>query len=90
MKNDCVVPFREHQRQKLRDLSKVLPKSKDYPVAQNIPLNDYIEELKSTYPEMFQTNGSLKSRVFMDEPAAADCARFVRSWKNSPYRIIPV
>jgi hypothetical protein len=85
-----VTPLNELQRERLRDLSKVR-KDRNYSTAPNIELEKYINELWSQYPEYFHgTKNSLSKRVFMDEPAAADCARFVRSWKDSPYRIIPV
>ena len=81
----------ELQRQKLRDLSKVR-KDKDYPATPNMALEKYIEELRDQYPEAFHTKGSLKERVFMDEPRlnATPYARSVRAYAESPIHIIPV
>ena len=84
--NDCVSPFNEHQRQMLRDLSDVREDNKYTEV--NRKLQDYIETLRDIYPEMFHTDKTLKNRVFFDEPRslATSCARFVRSYSQSPYR----
>ncbi|CAB4123597.1 hypothetical protein UFOVP48_41 [uncultured Caudovirales phage] len=90
--NDCVSPFNEHQRQRLRDLSKVQLRGKDYPTTPNLPLEEYITQLKDLYPEMFHTHESLKQRVFMDTPTALHVpyTRAVRTHAQSPIRIIPV
>ena len=86
--NDCVSPFNETQRQRLRDLSKVC---KEYSAVPNAALNEYITQLKDLYPEMFQDEESARRRVFVDEPrsAATDRARFVRPRSQSPHNIVP-
>ena len=82
--NDCVSPFNETQRQKLRDLSKVRP-NKDYLVQPNIRLEEYLEELRDMYPEKFHTKESLKMRVFVDTPTSIiPHARCVRPREQSP------
>lgn len=83
--NDCVSPFNETQRQKLKDLSKVR-KDKNYSTTPNMKLEEYIAELYDMYPEMFHTTNTLKDRVFMDTPTslATPYARCVRSRENSP------
>ena len=88
--NDCVSPFNETQRQRLRDLSK-LRKDKEYSAIPNTALNEYITQLKDLYPEMFQDEESARRRVFVDEPrsAATDRARFVRPRSQSPHNIVP-
>jgi hypothetical protein len=82
--NDCVSPFNEHQRQMLRDLSDVREGNKYTEV--NRRLEDYIETLRDMYPEMFHTDKTRKTRVFMDEPRSLSMpfARFVRAWSQSP------
>lgn len=82
--NDCVSPFNEHQRQMLRDLSDVRADNKYTEI--NRKLQDYIETLQDIYPEMFHTDKTLKTRVFMDEPRSISMpfARFVRAWSQSP------
>lgn len=86
---DCVSPFNTTQRQRLKDLSKVPPRGTEYPAHRNAALDAYIEQLKEFYPEMFQTNESLKHRTFIDEPTALHVpfGRFVRSVFESPYRL---
>ena len=87
---DCVSPFNDHQRAKLKSLSRVQPKGKDYPVTPNTALDEYIATLKELNPDMFQTKESLKERVFVDEPSTSVYKRSVRTYSESPYRIIPV
>ena len=89
--NDCVSPFNEAQRQKLRELSKVRV-DRDYPVQPNKPLNDYIKQMQDLYPNMFHlTKADLETRVFMDTPTAnIPHARAVRTLAQSPRRIQPV
>lgn len=83
--NDCVSPFNEHQRQMLKDLSKVR-KDKNYSATPNVKLEEYIETLKDMYPEMFHTKDTLKNRVFVDTPTslATPYARCVRPREQSP------
>jgi hypothetical protein len=83
--NDCVSPFTEAQRQRLKDLSKVR-KDKNYSATPNAKLEEYIEVLHDMYPEMFHTKESLKMRVFMDTPTslATPYARCVRPREESP------
>jgi len=81
----------ELQRQKLRDLSRVLTgDKKDYPVRPNEPLEAYITELREQYPEAFLDKDSLKNRVFMDEPRFIHNAKFIRAYGKSPIHIVPV
>jgi len=89
--NDCVSPFNETQRQKLRELSKVRV-DRDYPATPNKPLDEYIKQMKDLYPEMFHlTKADLDSRVFMDTPSGnIPYARAVRTLAQSPRRIQPV
>ena len=86
--NATVSPFNEHQRQRLKDLSKVQEKGKDYPVQPNRMLEDYIATLKDMYPEKFHMNrADLESRVFVDEPTSLIIhARSIRPRDHSPYR----
>jgi hypothetical protein len=86
---DCVSPFNEHQRKKLKSLSRLQPKGKDYPAAPNKALDEYIATLKESNPEMFQTKESMRNRAFVDEPSLSVYGRFVRPQSESPYRIIP-
>jgi len=86
---DCVSPFNDHQRAKLKALSKVRPLGKDYPATPNKDLDEYIETLKTLNPHMFQTKESLKDRVFVDEPSSGVYKRSVRTYAESPHRIIP-
>ena len=81
--------FTETQRQHLRDLSRVR-KDKDYSVTSNIRLDDYIDQLKLQYPEMFHTKESLRDRVFVDQPMSGAYKRYVRTYAQSPLRIVPV
>jgi hypothetical protein len=85
--NGCSNPFTEHQRQQLKDLSKVQEKGKDYPTQPNRKLEDYIETLHDMYPEKFQrTRADLESRVFFDTPTSlVPYARSVRPRDKSPY-----
>jgi hypothetical protein len=83
---DCVSPFNDHQRAKLKSLSKVLPEGQEYPVAPNKALDEYIKTLKTLNPEMFQTKESMKERVFVDEPSSDIYKRVIRSYAESPYR----
>jgi hypothetical protein len=87
--NDCVSPFNEAQRARLQYLSKVREDG-NYSGMPNVPLQEYIEELKDLYPNMFQDNTTLKHRVFFDEPTPGrdpvHHARFVRAKEQSPYR----
>jgi hypothetical protein len=88
-----MIKLNEQQRQRLRDLSRVITgDKKDYPVLPNMPLETYIEELRDQYPEAFLTKDDLSKRVFMDEPRliATPYARSVRSYAQSPIRIVPV
>lgn len=89
--NDCVSPFNETQRQRLKDLSKIR-KDKNYPAAPNIKLEEYIEELRDMYPEKFHTKDTVKHRVFVDEPRSiyTPYARYVRPYAESPIHITPV
>ena len=86
--NDCVSPFNEAQRQKLRELSKVMPRGKEYSAVPNKPLEEYIKQMRDLYPEMFhKTKADLESRVFMDTPSAnITYARAVRTPAQSPWR----
>lgn len=81
--------FDETQRQHLRDLSKIR-KDKDYPVAPNIRLDYYIDQLKQQHPELFHTKETLQDRVFMDQPMSGAYKRYVRTYAESPLRIVPV
>ena len=85
--NAAVSPFNEYQRQRLKDLSKVQERGKDYPVQPNRMLEDYIETLKDMYPEKFHlTKKDLDSRVFFDAPTSLiHHARSLRSREQSPY-----
>jgi hypothetical protein len=87
---DCVSPFNEHQRNKLKSLSRLQPKGKDYPATPNQALDEYIATIKELNPEMFQTKESMKNRVFVDEPSSSVYKRCVRAYSESPYRVIPV
>ena len=87
---DCVSPFNDHQRAKLKSLSRVQPKGKDYPVTPNKALDEYIATLKELNPNMFQTKESMKERVFVDEPSSGVYKRVIRSYAESPHRIIAV
>lgn len=82
--NDCVSPFNEGQRQRLRALSNV--RAGIAPLTSNAALDEYIAQLKALYPEMFHTANTLKHRVFFDEPRSLliPFARCVRSWAQSP------
>ena len=85
--NDCVSPFTETQRQRLKDLSDVRS-DRNY-TQENRRLEDYLETLKDMYPEKFhRTKADLDSRVFFDEPTtiATPRARCVRSRDQSPYQ----
>ena len=83
--------FNDLQKQKLRDLSRVLHGDrKDYPAAANAPLEAYIKELREEYPELFLTPKDLSERVFMDQPRSGAYARYVRSREHSPRLITPV
>ena len=81
--------FNETQRQHLRDLSRVR-KDKDYAITSNIRLDDYIDQLKLQYPELFHTKESLRDRVFVDQPMSGAYKRFIRTYAESPLRIVPV
>jgi len=83
----CSNPLNEHQRQMLKDLSKVQERGKDYPVMPNVKLEQYIETLKDMYPEKFlMTKKDLDSRVFFDTPTSfIPCTRSVRAREQSPY-----
>jgi hypothetical protein len=88
---DCASPFNDHQRAKLKSLSRVQPKGEDYPVTPNKALNEYIATLKELNPHMFQTKESMKERVFVDEPSTTSVyKRCIRTYAESPHRIIPV
>lgn len=78
------TPLNELQSQVLRDISDVREDNKYLEV--NKKLQDYIETLQDIYPEMFHTDKTLKTRVFMDEPRSSSMpfARFVRAWSQSP------
>jgi hypothetical protein len=86
--NDCVSPFNETQRQRLRELSKVMPRGEEYPAVPNKPLEEYIKQMRDLYPEMFHnTKADLDSRVFMDTPSAnIPYAHAVRTPAQSPWR----
>jgi len=86
--NSSSNPFTEHQRQQLKDLSKVQEHGKDYSVLPNMKLEQYIETLKDMYPEKFhKTRADLESRVFFDEPTSiTPHARSVRPRSQSPYQ----
>ena len=89
--NDCVSPFNETQRARLKALSKVQVKGKDYSATPNDALEQYIAQLKAIYPNMFHTKNTLKDRVFMDTPTSIiPYARAVRTLQQSPHRIVPV
>jgi hypothetical protein len=81
--------FNEIQRQHLRDLSHIR-KDKEYPVTSNIRLDDYIDQLREQYPEMFHPKESLRDRVFVDQPMSGAYKRFIRTYAESPLRIVPV
>jgi hypothetical protein len=87
---DCASPFNDHQRAKLKSLSRVKPKGEDYPVTPNKALDEYIATLKELNPHMFQTKESMKERVFVDEPSTSVYKRSIRTYAESPHRIIPV
>lgn len=74
----------------LRSLSRLQPKGVDYPATRNRALDEYIATLKSLSPEMFQTKESMRERVFVDEPSSGVYKRVIRSYAESPYRIIAV
>jgi len=77
--------FNDLQKQKLRDLSRVLRgDKKDYPSAPNKPLEDCIAGMREEYPELFLTPKNLSERVFMDQPRSGAYARYVRSRDQSP------
>jgi len=83
--------FNDLQKQKLRDLSRVLHgDKKDYPSAPNAPLEEYIAELRDEFPEYFLKPKDLSERVFMDQPRSGAYARYVRSRAQSPRLITPV
>ena len=80
----CAIPFTEHQRQMLKDLSDVR-ENKNY-TQSNRKLDDYIETLQSMYPEMFmRTKQDFDERMFFDEPMSEPKANFVRARSKSPY-----
>jgi hypothetical protein len=82
--NDGASPFNATQRQRLRDLSKVL-ESGAYSAQPNMPLENYLETLRDMYPERFHTKESLKMRVFVDTPTSIiPYERCVRSREQSP------
>jgi hypothetical protein len=82
--NDCVSPFNEAQRQRLKDLSKVLD-DQAYSAQPNMPLEEYLETLRDMYPEKFHTKESLKMRVFVDTPTSIiPYERCVRPREQSP------
>jgi hypothetical protein len=80
-----VSPFNPTQRQRLRDLSKVL-ENQAYSAQPNAPLEEYLEVLRDMYPEKFHNKESLKLRVFMDTPTtfSTPYARCVRPRDQSP------
>jgi hypothetical protein len=83
--------FNDLQKQKLRDLSRVLHgDKKDYPAAANVLLEAYIKELREECFELFLTPKDLSDRVFMDQPRSGAYARYVRDYHQSPRRITPV
>jgi hypothetical protein len=83
--NDCVSPFNEAQRQRLKDLSNVLD-NQAYSAMPNMRLEEYLEVLRDMYPEKFHTKESLKTRVFVDTPTTLSTpyARCVRPREQSP------
>jgi hypothetical protein len=87
---DCVSPFNDRQREKLKSLSRVQPKGNEYPITPNKALDEYIATLKESNPEMFQTKESARERVFVDEPSTSVYKRSIRTYAESPYRIISV
>ena len=79
-----VSPFNPTQRQRLKDLSKVL-ENQAYSAQPNIPLEEYLEVLRDMYPEKFHTKESLKMRTFVDTPTSfIPYARCVRPRDQSP------
>ena len=71
--------FNDLQKQKLRDLSRVLHgDKKDYPAAPNAPLDAYIKELREEYPELFLTPKDLSERTFFDQPRSGAYISYVR------------
>ena len=84
---NCVSPFTEEQRSKLKSLSKPQPRGKDYPATPNKPLEEYIKSMQNLHPEMFQDAKSIKERVFVDEPHLCSFKRSIRTLSESPYRI---
>lgn len=90
--NDCVSPFNEAQRAKLKSLCRLQIKGRNYTAEPNAPLEEYIATLKALYPNMFQSTHTLKHRTFVDEPTSLSIpfGRFVRSAHQSPYKIVPV
>ena len=80
----CVSLFNETQRQRLKDLSKVL-ENQAYSAQPNAPLEDSLEGLQDMYPEKFHTKESLKMRTFVDTPTSfIPYARCVRPREQSP------
>jgi len=71
--------FNSLQKQKLRDLSRVITgDKKDYPVAANAPLEAYIKELREEYPEYFLTPKDMSERKFFDQPRSGAYTSYVR------------
>lgn len=71
--------FNSLQKQKLRDLSRVLHgDKKDYPSKPNEPLNAYIKELREEYPEYFLTPKDMSERKFFDQPRSGAYTSYVR------------
>jgi hypothetical protein len=70
--------FNDFQKQKLRDLSRVITgNKKDYPVAPNAPLEAYIAELRDECPEYFLTPKDMSDRRFMDQPRSGAYASYL-------------
>ena len=71
--------YNDLQKQKLRDLSRVLHgEKKEYPVAPNAPLEAYIKELREEFPEYFLKPNDLSERTFFDEPRSGAYISYVR------------
>jgi hypothetical protein len=71
--------FNDLQKQKLRDLSRVITSGKkDYPAEPNAPLEAYIAELREEYPEYFLTPKDMSERKFFDQPCSGAYTSYVR------------
>jgi hypothetical protein len=83
--------FNDLQRQRLRDLSRVRGNIKPDFNHVNAPLEKYIRELETEYPELFHTynHHSRRARVFVDQPLnAIPYDRCLRGPGACPYNLI--